>query len=460
MLRAFTVFVSLGLLALPDLARAQLLDPQLRALQAQVVPYGRSTVEVLDQLDRYARSDARRARDIDLARYLRAIVSADLWVVARRNRDVALEEALANALGVRREDLPSALSRALRAMRFEPFLAEVDDALASFEPRRGARSGIRSEVLFTDSVARALSAREPLPALAALVDDPCASDTVTCPDELRPFDEQGRRAVHAVLSSRRAAARIRVRAERGDPLAVATLQYMEADDSALAATVLAPNVVGFADLGDFSRIEGRGTPANADVVVYVSPREIRYAFAPRVGFDASGVRQVGDQSPLLPAFETLSLPAAERAFPAAIPELVALFRGFGEARVAFAPSPELSTMDLWRVLRSADAAEVALSLVAVDVEGRVCQRPLEWREEGDARVQVYVRLGGYSVQTVGAPRDVPRIRTEDGWRHDVSSLRALVQTPEVVAVRAMHDMPVAPLIDALFAAERTLLVRR
>lgn len=460
MLRTSALTVCLGLVAFPGLAGAQLEDPRLHALRAQVVPYGPSTVPALDQLATFARTEARRARDIDLACYLHAVVSADLFVVARRNRDVELEDALARAHGVDRAELPATLTRALRAMRFEPFLAEVDDALSIFERPRESRGGVRGDLLFTDAVMRALGAREPLVALAALVDDPCASHAATCPDELQPFDAQGRRAIHAVLEAQRATARVRERAEHGDPLALATTGALELDRALLATTELAPNVVGFATLGSFSSIEGRGAPSAADVVVHVDAREVRYAFAPRVAFDASGARLVGERGPLLPEFESLPLPPPQRAFPTAVPELVTLLRSFGAARVAIAPSPELSTMDLWRVIRSADAAEVALRLAAIDADGRVCLRALEWREEAEARAEVYVRLGGYSVQTVGIAHDVPRVRVENGWSHDVSALRSLVHEAPVVAVRAMHDMPVAPLVDALFAAERTLLVRR
>jgi hypothetical protein len=40
------------------------------------------------------------------------------------------------------------------------------------------------------------------------------------------------------------------------------------------------------------------------------------------------------------------------------------------------------------------------------------------------------------------------------------SLRALIEAAPTVAVRAMHDMPAAPVVDVLFSAEGATLVRR
>ncbi|MCB9623195.1 MAG: hypothetical protein H6723_07600 [Sandaracinus sp.] len=436
---------------------AQLEDPELRALHQSIVPYGSSTLEALEGLARYQRG-RHRARDRDLARYLHAIVSADLWIVARRNQDAALEADLARAHEVAPSELPGTLTQALAAVRFGSFLPEVDDALAALQ-NRAARGNVRGDLLYANAVMRALGARAPLPALAALADDPCAPPEAACPDVFRPFDAEGRRAIHAVVTAQRATALIRERAEQGDPLARATVGALELDRALLAMTELAPSVVGFARLGELSPLEGSGPRTSVDVVLHVDSTEIRYAFAPRVAFDAHGARLVGEHGPLLPAFETLAMPAPQRAFPEAIPELVALLRSLAGVRVAFAPSPTLSTMDLWRVVRSADSAGTPLGLAAIDAEGRICVRALEWREESTSPAEVYVRLGGYSVRMSGAAHDLPRVRRDEGLSYDAARLRSLVATAPTLAVRAMHDMPVAPVVDALFVADRTMLVR-
>lgn len=452
------VVLSLVLLLVPQLASAQLEDPRLRALQARAVPYGRSSVEVLAELDVLAREGS-RARDLDLARYLRAVIATDLWIVARRNRDAVLTSELARAHRVAPDALSSTLERALQTVRFGPYVSEVDDALAAL---RGTapRGSVRGDLLYADRVMRALGAHAPVPAVAALADDPCADREADCPEALRPFDAEGRRAIRAVLDARRGAELVLERATLGDPLAQATAGALEIDRALLAMTELAPEVVGFTRLGALSPIEGPGARGGVDVVVHVDSHELRYAFAPRVAFDADGARLVGARGPLLPAFATLPLPESQRAFPEAIPELVELLRSLEDARVAFAPSPTLSTTDLWRVVRSAEAAGTTSRIAGIDREGRVCVRPLEWREESASGAEVYVRLGGYSIHTVGATQDVPRIRHADGWSYDAAALRTLVGEAPVVSVRAMHDMPVAAVVDALFSADRTLLVRR
>jgi hypothetical protein len=69
-------------------------------------------------------------------------------------------------------------------------------------------------------------------------------------------------------------------------------------------------------------------------------------------------------------------------------------------------------------------------------------------------------MGGYSVRSTAGAHDLPRVRGAEGWSYDVPSLRALIDAAPTVAVRAMHDMPAAPVIDVLFSADHTLLVRR
>lgn len=449
---------TLVLLLAPSLASAQLENPRLHELREQLAPYGPRTVAVLEELARFARTADRR-REIQLATYLLAMGSVDVWIVARRNRDVALEADLARVHGVPVASLRDALTRALTSIRLEPFTGEVDDALAVLRGSR-ERGGIRGDLLFADSVMRALGAVDPVRTLAGLADDPCADEAVECPEVLRPFDAEGRQAIQAVLLAQRATALVRERAALGDPLAAATVDAVVLDRALLSTADLAPRVTGFESLGALTTVSGEAETAHFDVILRVDSTEVRYAFVPRVAFDAEGAHLVGEHGPLLPSFATLALPPANRAFPEAVPELVTLLRSFRDSRVAFAPSPTLSTMDLWRVVRSAHDARTTLQLAALDSRGQISMRPLEWRDESDERTEVYVRLGGYSVRSMSGARDLPRVRGELGWSYDVQTLRTLLHRAPAVAVRAMHDMPVAPLVDVLFSNDRALLVRR
>lgn len=442
-----------------SVAHAQLESPRLHALRDQLAPYGTRTLDVLRELRDVADSSDRR-REIQLATYLLAIGSVDLWIVARRNRDAALDARLAEVHRTSVDELPGVLARLLTTVRVAPFVSEVDDALAVLRGAPEARGTVRGDVLFVDSVMRALGAADPVVALARLADDPCADATVACAVTLQPFDATGRRAIHAVEAARRATALVRERAEQGDPLALATAEALVLDRALLATTELAPSVVGFPALGALTTVSGTGEAARVDVFVYVDGTEVRYAFAPRVAFDAEGARLVGERTPVLPSFATIPMPAATRAFPEPVAELVELFASLRGAHVAFAPSPGLSTTDLWRVVRSADAARMPLRIAATTHDGNVRLRTLQWREELDARTEVYVRMGGYSVRSTNGARDLPRVRGAEGWSYDMPSLRALIEAAPTVAVRAMHDMPAAPVVDVLFSTEGATLVRR
>jgi hypothetical protein len=447
------------LLLTSSIAHGQLESPRLSALRDQLAPYGSRSLEALREL-RIIAQTADRRREIQLATYLLAIGSVDLWIVARRNRDDGLTAQLAEVHGVSESRLPRVLAQTLASVRVAPFVEEVDDALAVLRGAPEARGTVRGDLLFVDSVMRALGAARPVPALARLADDPCPDPDATCPPTLQPFDSEGRRAVNAVSTAQRAAALVQQRAQQGDPLAVATAEALVLDRALLATTELAPSVVGFQALGALTTVTGRGATTPIDAFVYVDSTEVRYAFAPRVAFGPDGARLVGDHAPVLPSFATIPLPAATRAFPEPVSALVELLRSLRGARVAFAPSPSLSTTDLWRVVRSAEAARATLQIAAASPDGSVRSRPLVWREELEARTEVYVRMGGYSVRSTAGAHDLPRVRGAEGWSYDVPSLRALIDAAPTVAVRAMHDMPAAPVIDVLFSADHTLLVRR
>ncbi|MBX3250913.1 MAG: hypothetical protein KF901_27290 [Myxococcales bacterium] len=441
-------------------------DAQLLRLRRDLVPYRAASVDVVDRLARYASAGQRR-RQINDALYLRAVASADLLLIARRTRSAELEARLARSFGTTPEELPRAIIDALGAVNIDPYRPEVEDALAvvSALGRNGLTppGGPRRDVLYTDAVAAALSGRDHLAALAQLGADPCRRGQV-CPRTLSVFDATGRRAITAVQQALLALRRIERTGAEGDPLAAALAGSALVDRAVFASIELAPTVAHFDALGAFTRVDGGGQPMDADLIVRVDAGSVRYAYLPRVRFDAEGnVALFGLGAPLLPEVAAMDLPAAQVAVPQPVEAVVELLASVpADVRVALAPGPDLGMQDLWRVVFSAQRAQRPLMLAARDGSGGLCLRSLSWQEELAGGTEVYVRLGGYSVRSSGALLELPRRREANGWKHDVDGLRAaLAGSRGRVAVRAMHVAPASVVVDALFASrDDAVLVRR
>ena len=445
------VFVA-SAVAAPIRADAQLEHPAVRAAREQLIPYGPNTLDAIDALGRVIASADRRFDRID-ARYLRAVAATDLLLLHHLGEGGARPAEVATALGVSEDMLTSFLNDELTDVATGPYFEQSMDALRAIEvleggqPSSWGRQSSRRDVMRVLEVLR--RADGPLSALAELGDDPCAGGRCTPPWSY--FDEEGRRAVDALRRGGQMLHRLEEHVRAGDdPLAAAVGERLTQLRERLANLEVAPTANwGFLLQTPTVVLEASGETAPPDAVLHVDTTQLRFVPAPRV--------RLVDGEPVLTAqATTLPMPPRRRAFITAVDEIVSWLRGLDiEGSVALSVHPDVEALTMWQVIASADRAQADLTrLAVVDGHGRLHTRPFRVAEEAPrAGARVFVRLGGYSVQTGSRSVRLPRMHTDRGWEHDRDGLRRAVRRHDRIAFRTMDVAPVALLFDAVFTPD-------
>ncbi len=378
------------------------------------------------------------------ARFLRAIATTDLLIIARRRRDPALTERRAAAFGVEPDALAGALRTELEALRTEPYLATVDDALSALAPDEGlaippaGTDHTRQQATFfmrvLDQLLRARDATRVLVDLA--VADPCG-EARECAPPHGHFGPRGRRAIagmtalHALLRS------IERTAELGDPFTAALAREVLVDTVVLRSISLAPR--DFATSVRPVAAPTEGAPLDVDAVVVIGRDRVRAGWAPEVSWDREGRPSVMADGPLLGSREEVSFPLPAAPGVGAIPEL-AVHVGLalrGASRVALMVEPGVEAHLLSRVLVSLEEAGERPGLLAVaTADGSARGVAFERAAGEESTVGVFVRLGGFSAWQPGQHVSLPRQRTAEGWAFDFEGLRL------ATVARARHQVSV------------------
>lgn len=424
-------------------ARLSELRAQLYAYDAESTP---SVIEALGPLALDASSPLASE-----ARFLRTIATVDLSLIARRRYDTALLERVAAAYGTTPSGLDGALRADLQALRHEPYLASVEDALTALAPRAprslpaadGEHTRARA-VYFAEVFDALLGADDPVRALARFGVDPCAAEA-PCEAPYVSFGPEGRRAIaamsalHALLGSVERTARL------GDPFSAALAREVLVDAVVLRAITLRPR--------DWARsihaVPGvqHSEAVDVDAVVVVGPDRVRAGWVPEVLFDAAGRPSSIADGPLLGSALAASVsfaPAADDSL-RPVPELAAhVARGIGgAARVAVMVEPGVEAHHLSRVLVSLQHASLPFDVLAVAAEdGTARGVAFETVEDDVGPVGVFVRLGGFSAWQPGERVSLPRRRVEARWEFDFDGLERATRerTRHPVTLRFMSTV--------------------
>jgi hypothetical protein len=411
------------------------------------------TLAVLMQLSQALAGNELDAKAKLEARFLRAAAGTDILVLARGRRDAALEQALARALQTE-QPLPAVLDGELagcatgvyrssaQQMRGTLALLAANDA-----PTRAlvdGAAGSQRDLLFVRAAVNALDGRSDEAALAALAPlgvDPCAATASAsvsatasarvCPAPYDRFAPGARAGVAAFADAGAALERLRTGAAAGDPLALAAEADFAALGDRLHARSLLPPVL-LPDAPAWTRADGSPLSSTPELLLLVDSRGVRYAFASRVRLDERGqLEAFARQEPSWPQLADVPFGRALHPWVEPLPELLALMQKLqkdgavpGAVRAEVGTSTQVLADVLYAWKRSGINADLWLSAAGANA-GRA-QLVQLWSESETDRVaplSARVRLGGYSLKQGEATSvDIPRVRTDAGWRFDTDTL--------------------------------------
>ncbi len=458
-------------------ANAQNAAPMLREVQRGLARYdlrGSKTTRAVVRLRRFLSQNIHSA-DRREARFLLSVLSADLLVLAKLNDDPQLHARALKAWGGSLGDL----DKELRAISRGVYASVARDARHALRVVQGGDpswyqiSGPRRDVLFLLRVQNALgeqtdaSASSRVRIMARFGRDPCASSD-RCSEPYARFDKTGRRAVNALADLGRVIRRLQSD-PHGDPFMMAiqgAVAAVKVEDSSTFARnlVLAPALKPIRSLA-LTRAPASTTTGSIDAVVAVGIEEIAWGFLPRVGLSASGEPVVLERrGPVLPKTAIIRVSQELRPVPQALPELTELFAEVigTEAAVAIGAKPKTPAHMFTRAMLSARRAGVNVrTLVAKTDVGALSFRAFDVDDsERGQGVQVYVRLGGFSVRTPGGTQTVPRVRDGSQWRFDWDELSRVTPARRKVSIRYMSGAGLEVVLGAAFklAHERHPLV--
>jgi hypothetical protein len=468
---AVQAFALLALICAPASAEAPEPAPlRTRLEHYQIDSADGGTFAVLAQLSHtVAAADADPGELLE-ARFLRAAAGSDLLVLARVRGDAALEQTLARALGCDAAMLVTTLDAELTACASGVYRAPSEQmraTLALLEAKPGpnaallaAASGSQRDLLFLRAVGNALGHDADAAALAALAPlghDPCSG---SCPAPYERIAAAVRGAVAAFAEAGHAVARLRAAASAGDPLAALSA----GDRDALSAKLFARSLLlppQLAEAAGWTRADGSPLTGSPELLVLVNERGVRYGFAPRVRLNEHGVLTLFSRGePTWPHLQDLPFARELRPYIEPLPELVALIsraQQQGPMVAAVGVEPGTNAHVLAHVLASwkrAGAGAQLLLSAAGNRLGRV--EPVQLWSDADggpeAPLGMRVRLGGYSLKQGEAPTlDIPRVRTDAGWRFDLATLDSQVRSQRYPAARVsfMADVAAEDLIAAV-----------
>ncbi len=438
-------------------AMAQTSDPLLEA-RLSLRTYdleGSTTTDVVAALTRLlsTRLEPARARE---ARFLRAVVTADVWLSTSIEDAHGVRSRLATGWGLDLEALPSAVERDLAASQVGAYGEASTDALAALHDRSLALppsdpSYTRRQIGVLLRLAERLrSSTDPTAILAPLASDPCA-ETSPCEAPYAHFGPRGRRAIAAmaqVVGLLRAVERV---AELGDPAARAFRSRRTLEAPTLAPPDWATRVA-------VSGPVSGGRPLEADAVIVIGPQQVRLGGVPTVRWDEEGAPRVVASPPLLGSDEASSWPVTPTIarLDALLPALDAQARG---RRVAVLVEPGTDASLLSLVLETLRGSPHEPRAVGVATrEGMVQSVPIESvvpaEPRGEGVLGLFVRQGGLTVRQAGGSTSLPRLRVEDRWQFDLEGLARLVAAGEErrVGLRYMDTADASVVVRAAIVA--------
>ncbi|HJL19409.1 MAG TPA: hypothetical protein RMH99_27330, partial [Sandaracinaceae bacterium LLY-WYZ-13_1] len=216
-------------------------------------------------------------------------------------------------------------------------------------------------------------------------------------------------------------------------------------------------------LPDRLRVHGvgaRGREAQPDLIFVVDADALHYAFVPTVRIVGERVQLESAARPALPAWGEIPLGDDGRAVVLPFDDLVERLRPVAGrvpgAEVGLAATAEVASLRISRVLLSMVRAGMeppALLSRGLHDEARSLPVELVMGEEREPPLELFVRMGGYSLSRRGAgSEDIPRVRDDRGLHFDLATLerRARAAGDVPAALRYMGVVEWGTVLDAAF----------
>ncbi|MFO0693361.1 MAG: hypothetical protein U0230_07390 [Polyangiales bacterium] len=437
--------------------------PELQHARTALASYdleGDGTLSVLRELGRFVADERAPEDQRREARFLRAVASTDLLIVAFFVEDPDLAGRVAGALAVEPSALVPFLESELAGLRTGPYREPSAEAAASLRVVRGdpvdfaSFRGNRRDALFVRSAARALrSAPDSFPVLASMGRDPCAGQA-TCSAPSAPFAPDVRAALAVSTDLRDSVRRLERAIASGDPVSPYVSDDVLTVKQALGAVVGHPVVAVPAELGMASMAAGASVP-DVDVLILVGPTSIRHAFVPMIlSDDARGPHVDALGTPALPALAETPVPASLPSDLVALPDLVSALRPLvgGSRRVAVAAEASAPSQLVVRAWRSVEeAGGVVVGLAGRGPDGTLRTVATRAPTSEDAAVRVFVRMGAYDVDIARMHTSLSRVRGDHGYHFDVAGLERVLRqrTFPTASVRFAGGVAFEALADAV-----------
>lgn len=385
--------------------------------------------------------------DRNEAMFLRSVAAADLLIIATFRGDAELRAAIAQAVGTSEENAATDLKRDLTAIGRGVYATAALDAakamnlLAKSTPITGGDlagwTSVRRDLLLVRLIRQSLdSGQDALGSLETLGTDPCAAPAKKCEEPFAFFDARGRKAVATLTEFSRAMGRIEKAAADGDPLSRALTEDLTRQLEALAGLAIRPTPT-IDQAWQLVEVTGPAAgSATPDLMIAVSATEARFGFVPRVRLTAEGTVEVfAAGTPMLMQPAHVAFPSSFAPSVRPINELTEALQGAlqesGGLSAAIGAAPDAPAHLISRVIHSIRAAGARASwLLARAADGTAVGIPLEVLTPKDATepatIALRIRLGGYNLRVGHRESEIPRVKLEDGWHFDPTSLDAAI----------------------------------
>ncbi len=426
--------------------------PALRAALATYDLEGDATFNALVELGRVASGQGEGARE---ARALRALVAADLLVIARSHPSRGhFDDRVAESFGISTLELAPRLIRDLESVHAGVYRAVTEDALLALAlidevdvpiPVDWSRhGGLRRDILFLQAAATGA-----LDAGAAF--DPCADTRAVCAAPWSSWDAPTRARVAALREASAAAHRLATAARNGDPLVQALSSSIQEHRARVEAARVDPTV-WVADGQNLMPAQPGDSPIRVDRLLVVGRDSLVALHTPPVTVrDGEVVSVEGDGSAGLEQAR-FEMPPPEASLEAPLRSgLGTMVRG---GALAVALTGDVTCEVVWRVLGEARRLGVgSVALVRRAADGSLAGEQIQLvgsRPEDAAReVVIRVRPAYLVIERDSESSMIERTRGEGGLLADLPELERAVRraSPGRVSVTFAGDASAADIVQ-------------
>jgi hypothetical protein len=448
----FVVLILFGAVSLThNVVRAQAGGYALQQIKESLSRYDLelgTTMDTIRKLNEFV-DEVTVEHEVRQARFIRAITSTNIIVIASLTGNNELIQSLADGMNISPVILPAFIeqeledyARGIERVIGRQAVAALRIVDRGFHPQSDdakQTSQLYRDLFSLDAVYRSLKNGVPLAAiLESYADDPCGIQKSVCPYPFTSFNTDGRKAAFALKQIGQSARRLDAAAKRGEPVALFFQDYLSEINQILSTAELKPSPKIDKNLVAISEAT-KASKTMPDAIVSVTESELRFGFVPKIRLTPQGrLRVITAGKPILPQMTRVKLPTSYLPYMRAIDTVTQVFRtAIGKSTrvsVAVGPSREVQAHVIGRVLLSLRPLGIdEIYMLGLGEDGSPSTIPMqivssrEVEEMKPAQVNLRIRLGGYTLKLgFGSKEDIPRIKGEEGYRFDVGTLAAKV----------------------------------